>query len=68
MKKYITEAEEEKFVTYVEKTRDNPFGLSDSELQKIKEQLLRKRAKPIREALRNINKTKKEDDLSDPLG
>ena len=54
MKKYISESTEEKFVSYVKKTRDNPFGISDRELQNLKEDLLKRRAIPIKEALRVI--------------
>jgi hypothetical protein len=56
MRRYITEGEEEPFVAYIRQTSEKPSKPIDEPLLVIKERLLRRRAIPIEDALKSVNK------------
>ena len=58
MRRYINERERESFVTFIKRTRDKPQVHLAEPLESIKERLFKRRAIPIREALREINQRK----------
>ena len=55
IKRYVTEAQEEEYVAYIQRTTDNPQEISDESIQVMKEILLKRRAIPIKEALSVVN-------------
>ena len=65
---YVSEGEEEKFVRYVEQTRERPATPLEEPLLQIKERLLKRRAVPVQDALRVVNGRKLRKAPSQPKG
>ena len=55
LKRYLSEAEEDPFVTYIEQTGEMPNQPLGGSLMAIKQGLLMRRAIPIRDALQAVN-------------
>jgi hypothetical protein len=58
LKRYLSEAEEDPFVAYIEQTSERPNRPLSGSLLAIKQRLLRRRAIPIRDALEVVNQRK----------
>ena len=59
MRRYINEREKEAFVRFVNQTKEKPKSiLSSQELIEVKEELFKKRAVPVKDALKRINQRK----------
>jgi hypothetical protein len=58
MRRYITEQEKDPYVRFIERTREKPSGELRQPLADIKEQLLKRRAIPVEDALKVINQRK----------
>jgi hypothetical protein len=55
IKRFVTEAQEEEFVAYIQRTTDNPQEISEDAIQAMKLFLLKRRAIPIKDALLVVN-------------
>ena len=58
MRRYVNERDKERFVIFVERTREKPIGQPRVPLSELKEELLKRRAIPVSDALEVINQRK----------
>ncbi len=58
MRRYLNERDKEQFVQFVERTAERPTGILPAPIEDLKDELLKKRAVTVEDALEVINKRK----------